>query len=52
MNQGSWSTIVIPDIAHHEQEITGIQQCATYNPPGPMKPGISNFVCNMFVFLS
>ena len=50
MKQGSRSTIVIPDIAHYEQKITGIEQCATYNPPGPIKPGMKSFVSNMFVF--
>ena len=49
---GRLSTIVIPDLAHHDQELKGIQQCATYNPPGPMDPGTSNFVRNTFVLES
>ena len=41
MHPEMFSPIVIPDL----RKIQGIQQCATYNPPGPTKPGIENFVC-------
>ena len=47
MHPEMFSPIVIPDL----RKIQGIQQCATYNPPGPTKPGIENFVC-MFVLYS
>ena len=35
-----FSTMVIDDVRLHWSSIgDGIQQCATYNPPGPSTPG-------------
>ena len=41
MHPDMFSTMVIPDFALWIARIhDGIQQCATYNPPGPTTPGL------------
>ena len=53
MHPDMFSTMVIPDFALWIARIhDGIQQCATYNPPGPTPPGFGTADHNLVGFIS